>query len=352
MNLDNNRSQKGFSIIELLIVTAIFLVVISAVFGVLQIAGTLRESVNNSSEIVNSARISVNSAGRDAVNAGLGYSRVGAIVPDDLANGLIGIPQDTDTSRDLLTAIMAGNDVSSSVLSVNGEKNDVVAFLYRDLNFNNGDPVVFNSVTFNPTYIDLRTSPLGCTNCQVYDLYLIESGNGNHALAMATDIRDTNSTMRIGISDPLGLNRATNLPSGERSILTPCGGAIVDNCFNYSPQGTAKRVFFVSYGVSPEGTLVRRIFGNNTGAPAAEQIQEVPLANGVQSFQVRYLLQDGTFTDDPSQANTNQGNMNEIVQLEISITIKPKQGNAKVTKSQLITLNSTFSTRNIKYDIE
>ncbi|MCO6511768.1 MAG: prepilin-type N-terminal cleavage/methylation domain-containing protein [Aridibacter famidurans] len=348
----NHKDQKGFSIVELLIVSALFLVVMTAVFGILQVAGTMQESIDNSSEILNSARVSLNSTGRDAVNAGLGYSRVGGVVPDDLAFSLIGLPMDLNTDRDVFTAIMAGNDVSSSVLSVNGEKNDVVAFMYRDLNFNDGSAVVINNVTYSPTKINLQSVTGGCDACRPYDLFLVESGNGNHALAMATAITNSNSTIELEIGDPMGLNRATDVPAGERSILTPCGGGITSNCFSYSPQGTAKRVFLMSYGVNSEGVLVRKLFGNNPGAPASEQIREIPLANGVQSFQVRYLLQDGTYTDDPSNANNDQGFMNEVVQLEISITIRPKQGLRQVTRNQLITLSSTFSTRNIKYDIE
>ncbi|REJ75445.1 MAG: type II secretion system protein [Acidobacteria bacterium] len=346
------KRQEGFSIVELLIVTVLFLIVMAAVFGILQMAVTMRDSLDNSSEIMNAARVSINSAGRDAVNAGLGYSRVGGVVPDDLASTLIGIPMDPNSDRDVFTAIMAGNDVNSSVLSLPGEKNDVVAFMYRDLAFNSGAPMIINSVNYSPSIIDLRGAPGSCVDCRPFDLFLVESGNGNHALAMATAIVDTNSTIRVETGDPLSLNRPTDSSPSQRSILTPCGGGITSNCLTYSPQGTAKRVFLVSYGVNSQGVLVRTLYGNNAGAPASEQIRELPLSNGVQSFQVRYLLQDGTYTDDPSNANVDQGFMNEIVQLEMTITVKPKDGLSNLTRNQVVTLSSTFSTRNIKYDIE
>ncbi len=353
MNLKVKNAQSGFTLIELLIAASIFLVVMAAIFSLLRIGNIARDSINNSSETLNNARVSINAAGRDALNAGFGYSRNGSIVPDDLANLLLNIPMDTGTDRDLFTAVMAGNNVTTSVLTVNNVKNDVVAFMTRDLQFNGGNPVVVNGATFTNTWVDLSTAAGACASCRMYDLYVVESGTGNHALAMATNILNTNSTIRIQSGDPLGLNRNTNLtPLNLRSILRPCAVGETADCFNYLPQATVKRVFLTSYSVNSDGTLVRKTYGNNTGGTAAQQIQEVPLAYGVQSFQVKYLLSNGTFTDDPSNGNNNQGNLNQVVQVEFSITIKPRQNRGQVTSTQLIQLNSTFSTRNIKYDAE
>lgn len=352
MKKESLRRQKGFSLAELLVAGTVFLVVMSAVFGVLQIGGIARDTVNNSSETINNARISINSVGRDAINAGLGYSRVGAVVPDDAANNLLGIPQDTGFLRDVFTSVMAGDEVSTSILSVGTEKNDVVAFMYRDLQFNGGNPIVVNSVNYTNDEIDMNTAAGDCAVCNDYDLYLVESGNGNHALAVATDIINSNSTIRVNFNDPLGINRKTSLADNIRSILTPCGSGETANCFSYSPQATVKRVFLTSYSVNPDGTLVRKTYGNNVGGLAADQIREIPLAYNVQRFQVRYLLQDGTITDDPSNANNNQGILNEIIQVEAMITIKPDQNQGQVTSTQILNLSSTFSTRNIKYDGE
>jgi len=352
IKMASKQNQAGFSLIELSVAMVIFLIVMGAVFGVLQVGNMLRSTINNSSETVNNARVSVNSVGRDATNAGLGYSRVGAVVPDDLGNSLMGIVADGNTSRDVFTAIMSGNEIDTSSLSLSGEKNDVVAFMFRDLDFNSGSPLVITGVDSGGAYVDLDTATGACSECNDYDLYLVESANGNHALGLATDIRDSQSSIRFHHTDPLGLNQKTNTAVDDRSILTPCGVGEITGCFSYTPQATVKRVFLTSYRVKSDGTLVRITFGNNRGEAAANQIQETPLANGVQRFQVRYLLQDGTFTDDPSNANVDQGNMNEIVQIEVSITIRPSESGGTTTSTQLINLSSTFSTRNIRYDVE
>lgn len=353
MELKHKNTQSGFTLIELLIAATIFLVVMAAIFSLLRIGNITRDSINNSSETLNNARVSINAAGRDALNAGFGYSRNGGIVPDDLANSLMNIPQDTGTDRDQFTSVMAGNNVTSSVLSINNVKNDVVAFMTRDLQFNGGNPVVVTSAAFTTNRIDMSTAAGACASCRMYDLYLVESGTGSHALAMASDVLNSNSTLRIQSGDPLGLNRNTNLtPTNLRSILRPCAVGETADCFNYVPQATVKRVFLTSYSVNSDGTLVRKTYGNNTGGTAAQQIQEVPLAYGVQSFQVRYLRQNGLFTDDPSNGNNNQGYLNDVIQVEFSITIKPQQNMGQVTSTQVVQLNAMFSTRNIKYDAE
>ncbi len=344
-------SESGFSLIEAIITIFIFLMVMAAIFGVLRAGNAMRDSVTNRSEITSNARAALGFIGREAVNAGLGYSKTGGVVPDDFAYDLFKIPKDPDSDRDLFPGVLAGNNISASDLSVNGEKNDVIAFIARDLQFNGGDSVSIiksGEISSNPY---LTATAGKCAACKKYDVYLIESPDGKQALAMATAIT-TDTFITIQYNDPLKLNRKINGIAKDRSILTECGLGETADCMSYTPQATLKRVFITSYSVLKDGTLVRTTYGNNTGATAADQIQVHPLAYGVQSFQVRYLLKNGTMTDDPSSGNTNQMGLNEVVQVEISVTIKSETNSNGVTSTQLINLDSTFSTRNMRYDFE
>lgn len=344
------KSESGFSLIELIIAVTVFLVFMTAVFGILQIGIVMRDSINNQSETASNARTAINAVGREAVNAGLGYSRTGSIVPDDFAYDLLKIPKDSGSERDVFTGVMAGNNVNSSSLSLPGEKNDVIAFIYRDLHFNDGEPITISSAGTLFNTIILETPSNGCEKCEKYDLYLVESSDGNKALAMPTLVA-FNKYLTLGDSDPLDLNRKSNGAAHNRSILTPCTTTITTDCFNYQPQATAKKVYLMSYSVNDEGTLIRTTYGNNTGEGASAQIKEYPLAYNVQNFQVKYLMQDGTSTDDPSNGNTEQAKMNEVVQVEIKITIKAED-EGTTTTTKLLNLTSTFSTRNLRYDIE
>ncbi len=353
---DFSRSEAGFSLIEMLVSITVFLIIMSAIYGLMRIGLITRDTLNKSSETAKNARSSINAVGKDVINAGLGFSRVGGVVPDDFVHDLLNTPKDSGSERDILTAIVAGNNIRESDLSKNGQKNDVIAFAYRDLDFNGGNPIVVTDapltsvLTYNNS-IALKTNAGECSVCNPYDLYLVESKEGKQAVVMATAIPDS-STMVIGRNDPLGLNQAVVDGSNKRSILVPCLLGNTSDCFTYSAGVTAKKIYWVSFNVEADGTLVRTTYGNNTGGTASQQIQKQPLAYGVQNFQVRYLMQDGTISDDPSNNNTTPLKMNEVVQVEISITIRTDGNDAGVTNTELINVTSTFSTRNLKYDIQ
>lgn len=351
--LDRSKTQSGFSLVEAVITMVIFMLVMAAIFGVLRAGNVMRDNVSDRSEIVANARVALGFIGKSAVNAGLGYSKSGGVVPDDFAHELFGIPKDPDDDRDILPAVLAGNDVSESDLSVNDEKNDVVVFVTRDLEWNNGEPAETIDYAVDKWSPHLITKPLACSDCQKYDLYLLESSFGAQALAMATEVTNS-SEIKFHEGDPLDLNRYSSGAGSpeEQSILSECGPSKTTNCFSYTPQATLKRVFLTSFSVEPDGTLVRKVYGNNTGGGVDNQIQVQPLAFGVQNFQVRYLLRDGSISDDPSNGNVDQMLMNDVVQVEISVTIKSETSQNGVTSTQLINLDSTFSTRNVRYDFE
>lgn len=405
-NLPDRYSERGLSAVELLISMAIFLIVVGAVYGVLRIGNMSRTTINSRSENIKNVRMAVNSIGREAVNAGLGYNRVGGTVPDDFSTVNFGLPADIDKDYDLLTAISAGFNISESDLSKKGAKNDVVAFAFRDFQFNDGFPIVIRDAKKSGDNLVLKTPDGACANCRPYDLFLIETGDGKKAIILSTDIVN-NNTIVLG-NDPLGSNygkkstggsgdndddddddesgkgeddegyclprhygheHCTNPPgitiglggigvtiggsSGsssdktENSPVKKCDTGETNGCINYSGTTVvAKKIYLVSYSVSADGTLIRTTFGNNTGAGADDQIVRQPIANGVHSFKLKYLLADGTTTEDPSVANTQKERCNDIVQIDVNVVVDSENGS-----SEPISLSSTFSTRNLKYDV-
>lgn len=392
-NLPDRYSERGLSAVELLISMAIFLIVVGAVYGVLRIGNMSRTTINSRSENIKNVRMAVNSIGREAVNAGLGYNRVGGTVPDDFSTVNFGLPADIDKDYDLLTAISAGFNISESDLSKKGAKNDVVAFAFRDFQFNDGFPIVINDAKEKDDNLVLKTPSGACANCRPYDLFLIETGDGKKAIILSTDIVNNDSIV-LG-NDPLGSNygkKSTGGSSGDdddddddgkkggkgedsdgfclpdhyghkhcinplgifgsgskidTSPVKKCSSGVTVNCINYSSTTVvAKKIYLVSYSVSADGTLIRTTFGNNTGAGANDQIVRQPIANGVHSFKLKYLLADGTTTEDPSVANTQKERCNDIVQIDVNVVVDSENGS-----SEPISLSSTFSTRNLKYDV-
>ncbi len=372
--------EKGLTTIELLIAMTIFLIVISSVYGILRIGNMSRSTINSRSENIKNVRMAVNYLGREAVNAGLGYNRIGGTVPDDFTTWRFGLPADPDKDPDLLTAISTGVNIDNSGLSKNGEKNDVVAFAFRDFQFNNGLPVQITDVVDTGTSLILNTKNGACADCQANDLYLIEAGNGKQALVLSTIKKDDNSIVLE--DDGLSLNYGSagsapkctpnaagvvnknclaSLTGGLLGILTggltansqvkKCPDGITANCINYTTTSVvAKKIFLVSYNIDSNGTLIRTTFGNNTSGKKNEQVVEHPIANGIRSFKLQYLLSDGTVADDPSAANLQKEKCNDIVQIIVTVTVESETNENGVISKDPVVLSSTFSTRNLKYD--
>jgi len=265
---------------------------------------------------------------------------------------------------------MVGNNIFPNNLSSNAAlRTDTVAFCYRDQDFNppavatpgvlpTGQVVPLNDVTTqggNPAAPELvAQTATGAANAQPYDLYLIESDISQSAI-MATNVNGTNR-IDAAPGDPIGINQAINGTGINGSILRKCVGPSDTNCMTYVANLT--RFFMVSYKVKPDGTLVRTVYGNNRGAGVGAQIQEQPLAYNIEDLQLQYVLDDGTVTADPvagpdgirGTADDDERAVNRIRQIMVMIKVQSTEPDEQTRLPETITLNATFSTRNMEYD--
>ena len=348
---NSKTNESGFSVLELMISLIIFLVFISALYGLLRIGNIQRSTVTSSSEVIKNARLSLNSIGRDAVNAGFGYSRVGGFAPDNVTNLRMNLPADTNTEQDLLTSLMAGNDINTNSLLPTG-RTDVISFLFRDITFNNGEPITFTNAELTGTnHVRVTTAPGDGSIVNRYDLFLISDG-ARTTIGIVTRLIDSDTIdFQFGNADPLKVNAPYNGTTETRSRLRACSSPTENNCFDYSNIITAKRITWVSYHIDNDGTLLRTLYGNNTGENKNKQIQPLPIAFNVQNLQIRYLLRDGTISDDPSNLNSNPSNLNNVVQIEVTLTTRVPVVVDQVDTEKFVNLKSTFSTKNLLYDI-
>jgi prepilin-type N-terminal cleavage/methylation domain-containing protein len=338
-------SEKGFTLIELLISITVFLIAVTAIYGVMRIATIQKNTVSNRTDQLRSARISLEYIRRDVINAGFGYHRTGGNIPDNAANGLLGIPSDTDTERDLLTSIIAGNNISTNTLG-SGGKMDVIGVISRDPSF---ALLNYSGATANGAAVDVAintsTSPTGTDTCNLYDLYLLESATvGTTQVAgVVTNITTNSKTLQFasGTADPLKLNQPANGSGFGQSLLVTTPGG-----------GTIKKINLVSYSITNDGVLVRKRFGNQTGKTVSEQVETRELVYGVSDFQIKYFMEDGTTIDDPSAGNNGRNNqilMNSVVQIQVSITLAGATDGQPQVSSPLV-IKEYISTKNLRYE--
>jgi hypothetical protein len=355
--------QSGFSLIELSFSMLVFMMITGTMFGLLELGRNDGNRAGRQSDALKNARVANYLISRDLTNAGLGYHKSGAVVPDGQLNEKFGVPLDGNGLRDVLTSVSVGNNVSQNMLDLS-RPNDSISIIYRNVDFNNGLPIrVINEVSTAANKIIAQTVSGGAAGVNVYDVFLAEN-DYTQVLVMVSEVDVSNDRITFTFGDPLGVNqlRSGGATSIDNSLLRKCSGGSDSACTDYDPVSQVgfrlKKVVWTSYKVDSTGTLNRYTYGNNTGASAANQVQVQPLVYGVKSMQFEYGMKDGTVSADPAagvdqiRGNTddNQLLMNWIRQATLSLEIHASENDEKAAVRQVVKLSSTFSTRNLQYD--
>jgi prepilin-type N-terminal cleavage/methylation domain-containing protein len=336
---ESHKGQSGFTVVEMMISLAIFVIVVGAIYGLLEVGRAGRLNTNQRWEVLQNVRIALNAVGRDAINAGVDYPNLGAMIPSGKLT-IVGGADDGDGNPDFLTPVFAANNVNS----VNGAMTDQVTFLYIDDSFNNGTSVPASAISapaVTPTTVTIQN---GYTNApfNVGDIYLI-SGQNATALGVLTG-KGGNATLTFANTDPLTLNN-----SGANAAVN-----------RVTPPASISRVAWVTYWIADEdgngtgtGTLKRRVYGGfNQATNTAINWTDQPLAFGIENMQIQYVLADSSVIDSPA---TNQ--MQDIRQVRITVTVRSPDADPRnidpathMPRPFRSTVTASFSTRNLVYE--
>lgn len=332
------NAEGGFSLIEVMVAMIIFLIVTGSIYGLLQVGRLDRNRSSRRNDMLKNARLAVHLIGRDILNAGLRYNRTGGSAPDDfLSDTLEVLPASTNSNK--VTSIVGGDNLTTTS---NLPGTDVIGFCSRDMTFNDGNALEI--LTINPplggTPILTVEAPTPPTTLNLYDLYLLESDK-SQAVVMATAINGTNITLNN--TDPLGMN------------VPKCDGAAGPGCRIYDHR-TLKKITLVTYKVNQDGVLVRTFYGNDA-ADLDGRVEQF-LAYNVQDLQINYVMRDGRVTADPflgpdgvpGGGNDGAHNFNSIRQVSVTMQVQATEADEQMQQPETITLNSTFSARNMEYD--
>ena len=331
------RPDAGFTVIEITVGVVVFTIVMGAIYGLLMVARGGRLNTNQRSEILQNARIAINTMSRDAINAGVGYPNLGATLPDDRLATIMGGTADTDTDADVLTPVFARNGAQT----INGVATDQITFLFIDDTFNAGASLPIAEIRNQGAELGIAT---GFNNapCTQGDIYIVTGQNGS-ALGMFHD----------GGSEIAGTNTDKITFAANDALLIDNPGA-TSPIANITAPASLQRVSWVSYFLVPDvgtdagtGVLIRRMHGGTTGWV------DQPLAFGIENLQIQYVLLDGSVVDVPAA-----GQMDDIRQVRLSVSVRspdsdPNAPRDPVTGQHLpfrTTLTSTFSTRNLVYE--
>jgi prepilin-type N-terminal cleavage/methylation domain-containing protein len=341
--VQHSNRLAGFSLLELVVAVAIFLIVTGAIYQLLNVARSDQFTANQKVEAMQNARMGMNAIGRDAINAGVGYAPTGANLPDN-ALTLLGLPADTDNQLDRLTPVIGGDDLNENEFNPDGDNSDQITFVYADDGFNGGQPLPISTIVPSGSQLRINTAgPDGVIGtdddydnsvCAIGDLYVISTSTGQ-AIGQVTELPEDDK-IDFANGDPLGLNK----PGANGPIASIRPG----------PAGLS-RISWVTYLVTIDGVLVRRVYGNpaniaGVGVPASDEDRwlDEPLATGVLDFQCEYVLRDGRVVTDPTASERM-----DIRQVRVTLRVRSPKIDPRTGLAQEVTLVSTFCTRNLGY---
>lgn len=336
---DSASGQAGFTVVEMMISLTVFVIVVGAIYGLLEVGRAGRFNTNQRWEVLQNVRIALNAVGRDAINAGVDYPNLGAMIPSSKLTIVHGA-DDGDSNPDFLTPVFAADNVND----VNGVATDQVTFLYIDDSFNGGTSVPASAISAPGVTPMTATIQSGYTNgpFNIGDIYLI-SGQNATALGVVTG-KSSTDTVTFADTDPLTLN-GTGAAAAVNRVTAPA---------------SMSKVAWITYFVADQdgngtgtGTLMRRVYGGfNQATNLPINWTDQPLAFGVENMQIQYVLADSSVVNSPGPSQ-----MQEIRQVRVTITVRspdpdPKNLDPVTRKPRPFrsTLTSSFSTRNLVYE--
>jgi len=367
MKIPISKSQRGFSLLELMIASAVGLIAVvamtqlfnmgmNATFTVTQRAETqqnMRAAIELMTKDISMAGAGLPAGGLQLANAG-GAARVACnqagtcYVPGDVyPNSGAGVQ---NYMYGLLPGFANGVQAAAVITSAPAAVNDSITSIYCDYNF----PLFEYNVTFplapDGTQINLTVNsaytanppplPTAAGGIQNGDLILINGSNGVAAVGEVTNV--TATSLSFANLDPLNMNFSG--PTHTNNVYAVSGGT----GYAYPPpalttQGTAYRLFAVTYYLTVPGAgqtprLMRQVNG----------LTPVPVADDIINLQVAYDTYNSGVLDanqaNPLGVGESPNNIQKINLLVMGQSII-NNGN----KSQNMYLATDVSARNMAF---
>ena len=355
--LTSDKQAKGFTILELIIAMVVFLIVTGAAYSVMLVAQGGRTTVSQQVQLTKNVRLALNLIGRDTYNAGYNYPlKFSVNLPDNRISTLLALPNDMGSMPDTIPPVIAGNNTNPNTFAVPNTNTDQITFLFKDSTFNVigdvGPPDKRTSTPLNVSGLSLSGGVSQATidpssgintSCKVNDIFVITGGTGSSlGVVTSTPLAPNTDKVLFASGDVLNFN--------QNGATSPIASLI--------PSVSMQRITVVTYFVAADGTLMRRNYGNSADVTVLKPYVDNPLVYGVENFQIQYVLDNGTLSDNPSAGpdlmpgtdDDDQTRLNLVRQIRFTITVKSSELN-KTGQPVRVTMTSTFGTRNLGYNV-
>lgn len=307
------QRQKGFSLIEVMIATAVMMIIMGATLTMLTDAIHANEAVTAMADMQDNLRASMNLMVRDLVQAGGGIPIGGISIPfTDPANNPLGLPVPPAMNRpspptkaytfplaSAITAVTPGFTLGPTSL---GQLTDMVTVIYTDntLPWSNMAPInnpagpacagaiaaTGLTVTFDTVTANCQTLVAGNVSVVPGDLIMLSNNQGGNIIQLVTAVGG--STLTFAAGDAFGINGQL-AASGTIAQMQTAPGVF--------PPTSATRIWMVTYYIDANTfpgrpQLMRQI---NFNAPQV-------LGQVIEGLQVSYDVMNAVATAPPNNA--------------------------------------------------
>lgn len=380
------RETKGFSLVELMVATAVMLILLVPLMSFMRAGQMARSSSLRLTGIEQNARAALQSIGRDIQNAGYNLAPNIPINNCTMFATLTGPALPAPSPAYFFSPVIPGDNLNlvrtqNSAGATVSNQTDQITLISVDQLFNNGLPLSGNvtNSSGSPTFQLSGAPPPDFADLVVGDFVVVSLG-GNVALVRV--MAKGASTLTFGSDPPLNLNQPSSGP-----IATIAS----------TPQGTGQvsvyKANIITYYVDGDGNLIRReklppphtAYGGYDGRtptaitpdPGTFSCGENGLstcyydsiiATGIENLQFTYYLFlpnssvtiSGPVADPGYYGRTTNGSssfpyrMLDIRQVNVSITVRAHERDRRIRDPYngnngylyRFSLNTTFNTRN------
>jgi prepilin-type N-terminal cleavage/methylation domain-containing protein len=307
------RREKGFSLVELMVATAVMLLIMATTLSMLTDAIHANEAVMAMADMQDNMRASMNLIVRDLVQAGGGIPIGGISVPyTNPANNPGGAPIPPAINRPSPPLAVYTFPVASAITVVNpgfslgpnslGQLTDMITVIYADntLAWNNMAPInnpaaptCAGAIAANGSTIAFDTVTAGCAqlaagNVSVVpgDLIMLSNNQGGNIVQLVTAV--AGSVLAFAPGDAFGFN-GVNAASGTITQMQTGPGVF--------PPTSATRIWMITYYIDATTVpgrpqLVRRV---NFNPPQV-------VGQVIEGMQISYDVVNAVATAPPNNA--------------------------------------------------
>lgn len=332
MRNQGTLSPKGFSLVEMLVTTALCSLVMGGVMELFRQGINIHSATMQRSEMQQNARVALNLMAQDFSIAGTGFVDGGIQLPT--GNGSSNPKRGCSSSScgtwdyladDRMYAITPGDGLGPMIA---GSATDVVTLVYRDPDLTTLSAATLSGVNSTGTQI---TTQAGATAGIVANDVLMLCNSLGCAAGVVTSVASGSNQINFAASDPLNFNQSS-ISVGNIKAISNAG---------VFPPTTAYRILVISYFV--ESSTMRLMRQVNAFAP-------VPVAETVENLQITYDTFDDSTLAATANLPTAGGVPNQIRKVNISINVRSPQPETRNGRYDRFAAKTSVSIRNLSFN--